>query len=678
MTKQHLAGIVLIASAVWWFHGAPVAAQEIVGMNTVPHSQSAVLRWRRPSDAELAARVELFIQNTTDQPLVLSDVSQIRFDGQSPQQLLAATKWAWHDTPAVWGQETLALPPQGLLAWKINGWSASWGVDTRHDIDLPNGRQLSFVVSSPKAWQSAVTFLSTSADGQLSDNPYPNQLVIHVHNQHLPEMLLRSVRLWTAIPRSQGRVFLPTTEFQQPRYYPTDGRLAGPGKAIIVVDDIQVPREQVVVEVRFQSRTGGTEESLWSTLKVKAEQFDISGGWIASQVGNRHSLACEEYLKTLARMHINTGHFEEVPGYTDNPELYARYPLKRFNRLADLSRYDNDQALPTIHAVEFIGEPQFGGGRPIPPQEVWQMLEPYRSSRLPTSVTLSEERSWRYYAGLSDYPHYDAYRVIAPAADWWRGYEWGDAKIAWGAPLETIGDMTRSLREHSRPMPIAYWSQGAHHGWGNALVPRRGSPTADELRSQAWHALGNRITSLYWFNLSLKSLLKYPDLIEPMTRVGREIRLLDEIFLRGDAFEYRRELHEDRPAWDLCSIATPNAVLLTAHDLTYQPDMQAREFRYQPRAAELRFRLPEWLGADVQVFAADSEGIRDIPQRIENGYAFVSDTVRVVGIYIATADVNLRQQMVKRYSQLIHDEQSLDFDPAHRPQDLRQLELLLK
>ncbi len=83
-----------------------------------------------------------------------------------------------------------------------------------------------------------------------------------------------------------------------------------------------------------------------------------------------------------------------------------------------------------------------------------------------------------------------------------------------GAPLETIGDMCRSLREISRPMPVAYWSQGPHDGWGggfNLSGRKRRSPTPDELRAQAMHALATRITSLYWFNLSLKSLAKFPD-----------------------------------------------------------------------------------------------------------------------------------------------------------------------
>jgi hypothetical protein len=137
------------------------------------------------------------------------------------------------------------------------------------------------------------------------------------------------------------------------------------------------------------------------------------------------------------------------------------------NRLQPFSPYDTDDVLPRVHAVEFLGEPQYGGGRPVPPQPVWKELAPYAATRLPTSVTHSEERVWRFYAGLSDYPHYDASRVTAPAPDAWSRYDrWSGESIRWGAPLETIGEMTRSLRELNRPRPIAYWSQGAHHGWG--------------------------------------------------------------------------------------------------------------------------------------------------------------------------------------------------------------------
>ena len=119
----------------------------------------------------------------------------------------------------------------------------------------------------------------------------------------------------------------------------------------------------------------------------------LAEGWIGK------NLTREPYLRLLKSLHINTGQIDHVGGFTDNEELMSKYPIKRFNRLWPLERTDTENWASDIHAVEFLGEPQYGGGRPVPPQEVFDKLLPYRPSRLPTSVTLSEERTWRWYAG---------------------------------------------------------------------------------------------------------------------------------------------------------------------------------------------------------------------------------------------------------------------------------------
>ena len=63
-----------------------------------------------------------------------------------------------------------------------------------------------------------------------------------------------------------------------------------------------------------------------------------------------------------------------------------------------------------IHAVEFLGNRRYGGGKPVSPG-CWNALAPYAATRLPTSITHSEERVWRFYAGISD-----ATRITTPAA----------------------------------------------------------------------------------------------------------------------------------------------------------------------------------------------------------------------------------------------------------------------
>jgi hypothetical protein len=307
--------------------------------------------------------------------------------------------------------------------------------------------------------------------------------------------------------------------------------------------------------------------------------------------------------------------------------------------------------------------------------EVWRALSPYQRSRLPTSVTHSEERVWRFYAGLSDYPHYDAYRVTAPAGDAWSLYDrWGGERIRWGAPLETIGDLTRSLRELNRPAPIAYWSQGAHSGWSGSGGRTRGSPTPGELRAQAYHALAARITSLYWFNLSLKSVLKFPDLIQPITDVGREIRMLEDLYLDGDAFHYQRLMREGKPDWDLSVIAGPRGAVLFALDLAYRPDPEAKVFKFSPpREATLTFPLPAYLRQPAELFRVDAHRISAAGfSRTTNGLQ-VTEPCGAVNVWVASPQAGMSAKLEARRSQLITFEESFGFDPARSAADLEQL-----
>jgi len=335
--------------------------------------------------------------------------------------------------------------------------------------------------------------------------------------------------------------------------------------------------------------------------------------------------------------------------------------------------------LPRIHAVEFLGEPQYGGGRPVPPQEVWEKLHPYATTRLATTVTHSEERVWRDYAGLSDFPHYDAYRVTAPSADAWRKYErWGKQRIGWGAPLETIGDMCRSLRELNRPMPCAIWSQGPHEGWDRYGGRRRTSPTPDEIRLQAYHAVSTRITSLYWFNLSLKTLVMWRDTLEELGTIGRELRMLDEFILEGDAYGFERLTRtKGELDWDIASVCGPRAAMLLALDLDYTPDPEEKVFKFgPPRRAKWRFPLPAYLQGITDVFRIDGDGVYDVKWSHQDGAVEIREKASRVAIYIATPDTNLRSHLENKRQQLIAVETALQFDPAGNDTDFALLEQL--
>lgn len=660
---------------------------QIIGISVTPHQFSPNMQWRRAPNPELSARVEMFVHNGSDRAIQIP--APIRFDAKSPEELLAEKGWAWHDTSSKSGFE---LPSGALRVLRWNGLDGDWGAGTEHTVSLAGDSSPPSTVNLalPKIFFESITFHATrSPDGK---NPmYPDRMLAVIRNDFQEPIRMVSCRLWLPQSNETFQTLYPHPIHQQLNPFPENAIVPAGEIGGIELNVGALPLSYTAVEMVVQPVARDEAIHVWGYLKIRPASFDISGGWVASVVKGRNSMTQIPFLKTLSQLYINTGQIEEVSGYTDNQELYSQYPIKRFNRMADKNRYDSDSMLPTIHAIEFLGEPQYGGGRPVPPQEVFDQLAPYQSWRLPTTVTLSEERDWRYYVGVCDYPHYDAYRVIAPAADSWSKYDrWGGKSIRWGAPLETIGDMTRSLRQQSRPVTIAYWSQGAHHDWGGILSPRRGSPTPDELRSQAWQGLGNGIASLYWFNLSMKSLAKFPDLIDPIRRVGREIQMLKPILEQCVCYQYDRQTSDGLLEWDLNSLVTRDTAILVVNDIGYAIDERSKTFRFDQRDGVFPFQLPPWLIAtqddatsdgavndNLYVFRVDSEGTHNVEYTVELNLITIRDSVTVVGVYIVTRDKDLRLAIDAKHANLLQSELDLGFNPVDSEADRKTLQSLV-
>lgn len=654
--------------------GLPVVcdALDLAGLSVTPHNQSPAMRYRRPPEPQLGARVELFLRPKDPAPLTMSSDFRALFDGRTPAEWLTSGDWTWHDTPAARSNESITLPSGALTVWSFNSRGTNWGTGTVHQlrVDSATAKPIELRLEAPLIWLSAVTFL-----GQ-GDHVQPTRAVVHVANASDRPAMLHACRLWLPTSSAEFRVLRPQSWLTNLTCFPDTGAIPAGEKGGFTVETGPLPLTYCAIEVEIAG-SDNKPASVWAHLRIKREIFDLSGGWVASKLGTSNTLHAVPYLKTLCRMHINAGMHQEVPGYSDTP-LFTKYPLKYMNQLQPFERYDTEGMLSRIHAVEFQGEPQYGGGRPVPPQEVFARFLPYGPTRLPTSLTHSEERVWRYYAGLSDYPHFDAYRVSAPAPDVWSLYDrWGTNRLRWGAPLETIGEMTRSLRELNRPRPIAYWSQGAHYDWDRYGGRQRTSPTPEELRAQAYHALAQRITSLYWFNLSLKSLVKFRDLIEPITRVNREIRLMEDLLLEGDAFEYRRELQGGQPSWDLASVTGPNGALLFANDLAYEPDVQEKTFQFMPREGLFAFKLPAYLSRPADVFRLDADGPHGVKFSVRERQVIIQDQVTVAGIYVVPSAPGLRRRLQARYAELLQLERGFDFNPAVVDTDFAALRQLL-
>jgi hypothetical protein len=653
---------------------------ELAGVTVTPHVGTPGVRFRRPPLAPLDARVQLFIRNGTSEAVRPFRVGKVLFNNKEAAACLKEGLWSWHDSPAVRTDEEREIPAGALVVWTFNSTGEQLDEALRLRIGEQEGpRTQSFeaAIRKPRIWLSAVTFLGSQ------ESVYPDQVIFYVRNRMGQTFRIVDCRLFLPHDREKSRLLYPRPWLgTKVLPFRDEGRIEPSelGGARVLTGPL--PLTYAAIAVRLESENGDLT-SVWAHLRIKKETFDISGGWVKSSTPKGNTLTHVPFLKTLRRMHVNTAHIGDVRGYTDQTDpdgLYTRYPLKYFHRLQPIEKYDTDAMLPRIHAVEFLGEPQYRYGRNGKlPQQVWEAFLPYANSRLPTTLTLSESQNWHLYAGVSDYPHYDAYRVTAPSPDTWSLYDrWGEQRIRWGSPLETIGEMTRSLRETSRPASIAYWSQGAHDGWGRYGGRTRTSPTPDELRMQAYHALGSRTTSLYWFNLSLKSLVKFRDLIDETTRVGREIRMLERFYLEGATYQYKQIRRKGKLNWDLASIVSPDGALLFALDLDYRADPTEKIFQFgTPRPARFEFRLPPFLQPPKDAFRVDADGVSEVRYESNAHGVNIEDQVSKVGIYVATTDTRLRERLGARRRELIRFEESLQFDPAGRDTDFQTLAAFL-
>lgn len=178
----------------------------------------------------------------------------------------------------------------------------------------------------------------------------------------------------------------------------------------------------------------------------------------------------------------------------------------------------------------------------------------------------------------------------------------------------------------------------------------------------------------------MKSLAKFPDLLDPIRRVGREIQLLKPILESGTAYRYERILQSGKLSWDLSSVVNQDSAILVANDLDYSIDEKTRTFQFSNRSDILQFELPLWLAATEQsggldCFEIDSQGPKPVAYQVaQNQIKIDAKQVHVVGVYVVTRDKSLRQRLAEQSAALDQREKTLGFDPIGNPDDLRKLQ----
>ena len=639
----------------------------IFDVTVTPHQFSDEMHYRTPPDPELGALVRVFVAHTDPDGEPVQP--RITVNERTPTEWLDADAWAWYEMPENLGDEDepFVIEPGAVAMFTFNGKTDAWGVGNTvqfaiEDVLTEAQASVSLPIAVDPLRIRQITCLAAEPDSII-----PEHLVFHVTNDGAEQVTLRDVAVYPESRRAARR----TASFTSPA---ADNAIPAGGRMVFEAETGPLPLTHGYVELVFDD-ANGVSHTRWAHLRFKADQFDIGAGWLMiPSKDDIVPLTQESYLKTLKRMHVNLFWGEHVPGYTDDdgPDgLYTRYPMRQMAFFEDFERYNADEWVARIHGVDRLGEPQHVRQSPM---SVYEALAPYKEARYPTMVTLSEERTWRYYIGIVDFPHYDAYRVSAPAADVWAMYDCWDQPIRWGAPLETIGVMTRSLREQSEPLPIGIWSQNVHEGWQSMRSRHRRSPTPDEILMQAYQGLANGVVSLYWYSMQSWSLLKFRDAIDISTRIGREIRLLDDLYLAGYPSHVERVMGDVRPELEFNVISAPDAALLFAMDLDYYPDHDERVFAFRgPRDIEREFPLPAWLQDPADVFRVDAEGVYDVAWEPTAEGVRITDRLDRVGIYIAAKRPEERTERAAKLAELKAYEEAVGFDPGHNDADYQVL-----
>lgn len=169
--------------------------------------------------------------------------------------------------------------------------------------------------------------------------------------------------------------------------------------------------------------------------------------------------------------------------------------------------------------------------------------------------------------------------------------------------------------------------------------------------------------------------MTFPDLIEPMTRVGREIRMLEDYYLEGDAVNHERVLRDGKLDWDLDVVAGPRGALLFALDLAYTADREERAFQFgPPRDATFRFRVPAYVSPITEVFHVDADGLAQVDHKVNGGIVEIRDRFSRVAVYVAAKAPGERDRIEARRQALIAAENAIGFDPGRNPTDLAVLQ----
>ena len=355
-----------LATGGWLAAAAETPATiEVVGIDVVPHLFSAELRWRTTPRPELGALVRLFVRNVSAPEVAL--VPRPLFNGRRGGDLVREGEWAWCDVPDDRPEEERGQPlsPGHLDVWTFNAVRSTWGPGGVLHLEVgdaspsPGSDRHALAVPLQVPTVACARLLLHDAD----DDGCVDSCTAHVTNDSDAPVTIRGLRVWSP-GDEDGRAIhdlAPGPLLQPTATLPAEGVIPPHDRGVVTTLLGRLPRAHGVIEIAWQGPEG-RGASCWAARRFKDDAFAIGSGWLdIPSAPSVTPLKQESFLALLRRMHVDTTHVGEVPGYTDQtgPDgLFTRYPLKLLSGFEDISRFNAAEWSRRIHGVDILGEPQ--------------------------------------------------------------------------------------------------------------------------------------------------------------------------------------------------------------------------------------------------------------------------------------------------------------------------------
>ncbi len=637
---------------------------EIAGVTVVPHYVSGEIPNYGDEEKYLAkynpgALIRIFVRNSGMNSAINPEVL---FNGKTGQELISSNTVSYGDVPdirsAITGLST-EIPAGAMDCYLLNVVDTNFYVHgiTLKFTDRKTGRttEKKVAIKAPDFYVSRIVF--ASSDGTC----FPDRFYVYFNNDSQNQVQIQQVNIMKAgktyTEHWWGESFTP----DHVKWFGEQAVIESLGMNGALVETGKLPFGEIILE--FEIKRNSSVEKLYYLVKPMIINYDIGMGWDFNVLSKS-----EAYCKTMKFMHFNTVN-SDATAFLANKEWSVKYPMKRFSKLQEESSATDENTLKTIHGSEFFGEPQFGKR---PAQEVFNFYRVYRNSGFPTTVTLSHEPGFFLYAGVVDFAHFDAYRVVAPHADKWGEYKpYGNKNVKWGSPLETIGDYMRTLNRISYPNPVAAWTQAMADDWKSRFRKNAGNPNNLEMRIQAYEAVANGATSLYWFNMGGKTVINNRSSLAEIQRINREIMVVGDLLTKTNPYWWQNRFLD----MDLNVLAGPDFAALFAIDLKYKVSDKNQFVSSGKRSETMSFKLPGYLHPCNAAVKVGHDGVTAVNVQIINGNAVITDTFETTGMYIlyCSEKVNMTDLLGSHYNQIRATEASYDFDPINKDSDFRTL-----